>query len=370
LTLLEYLIKNGSERVVDYARNSSYFLKSLKNYRYVDSKGKDQGINIRNRSKEILELLADSDRIKRERKQAKANRFKYGGMGNQPNAIGSNGGMSSYSGGFGSQNSSNTSRYSSSGLGYSGSSIDTHNRSSSYGGRSAFDSFKTKPYSNSASARYDEDVSDEFTSTNTSPINTNKPTPKIPVEQDLFSFDDPAPSTSNSTKPTSSVANPLDEWGDFDNSLTQAAKPANDKPSDSILLANPDDDFDDDFGDFESAGASNTSQRKTQATNASMNSSTSTNINLLESQSNGSSNAQSALELKSTSIWGKNSNLFQLDNLDDSKSSKSQSNTLSMNQMAQQQHQNAFNMAFSSNNGQAKQSSSGKNNDDPFASLI
>ncbi len=45
LQLLEYLIKNGSERVVDNARDHIYELKALKSFFYVDEKGKDQGIN-------------------------------------------------------------------------------------------------------------------------------------------------------------------------------------------------------------------------------------------------------------------------------------------------------------------------------------
>ncbi|KAJ3207901.1 Epsin-3, clathrin recruitment and traffic between the Golgi and endosome [Entophlyctis luteolus] len=45
LQLLEYLIKNGTERVVDYAKDRIYDLKGLKRFLYVDDKGKDQGIN-------------------------------------------------------------------------------------------------------------------------------------------------------------------------------------------------------------------------------------------------------------------------------------------------------------------------------------
>lgn len=45
LTLLEYLIKNGSDKVVDHAKDQTYHLKSLKNYHHIDEKGKDQGIN-------------------------------------------------------------------------------------------------------------------------------------------------------------------------------------------------------------------------------------------------------------------------------------------------------------------------------------
>jgi hypothetical protein len=45
LQLLEYLIKHGSERVVDDARSHVSTLKMLRNFHYVDERGKDEGIN-------------------------------------------------------------------------------------------------------------------------------------------------------------------------------------------------------------------------------------------------------------------------------------------------------------------------------------
>lgn len=45
LVLLEYLVKNGSERVVDDARSHVSTVKMLRNFHYIDEKGKDQGIN-------------------------------------------------------------------------------------------------------------------------------------------------------------------------------------------------------------------------------------------------------------------------------------------------------------------------------------
>lgn len=45
LQLLEYLIKNGSERVVDDARSHVGTIKMLRSFHYIDDKGKDQGIN-------------------------------------------------------------------------------------------------------------------------------------------------------------------------------------------------------------------------------------------------------------------------------------------------------------------------------------
>jgi hypothetical protein len=45
LTLLTYLIRNGSERVVTAAREHLYDLRSLENYTFTDDLGKDQGLN-------------------------------------------------------------------------------------------------------------------------------------------------------------------------------------------------------------------------------------------------------------------------------------------------------------------------------------
>ncbi|KAK7436728.1 Epsin-3, clathrin recruitment and traffic between the Golgi and endosome [Stygiomarasmius scandens] len=72
LQLLEYLIKHGSERVVDDARSHISTIKMLRNFHYIDDKGKDQGINVRNRAKEIVELLSDVDTIRAERRKAKS----------------------------------------------------------------------------------------------------------------------------------------------------------------------------------------------------------------------------------------------------------------------------------------------------------
>ncbi|TFK48767.1 ENTH-domain-containing protein [Heliocybe sulcata] len=99
LQLLEYLIKNGSERVVDDARSHISTLKMLRSFHYIDDKGKDQGINVRNRAKEIVELLSDVEKIRTERRKAKANRSKYTGTGNDAMSFTSGG---SRYGGFGS----------------------------------------------------------------------------------------------------------------------------------------------------------------------------------------------------------------------------------------------------------------------------
>lgn len=96
LQLLEFLIKNGSERVVDDARSHLSLIRMLRQFHYIDQNGKDQGVNVRNRSSELVKLLSDVDLIRAERKKARANRNKFGGF---EGGIGS-GGMGGMGGGF------------------------------------------------------------------------------------------------------------------------------------------------------------------------------------------------------------------------------------------------------------------------------
>lgn len=83
LLLLAYLIRNGSERVVTSAREHIYDLRSLENYHFVDEHGKDQGINIRQKVKELVEFAQDDDRLREERKKAKKNKDKYVGVSSE-----------------------------------------------------------------------------------------------------------------------------------------------------------------------------------------------------------------------------------------------------------------------------------------------
>jgi len=69
LAVLDYLIHSGSEQVVAYAKQNLYVIKTLKEFQYIDEEGKDQGLNVREKSKQIAALLADDDRLKDERKQ-------------------------------------------------------------------------------------------------------------------------------------------------------------------------------------------------------------------------------------------------------------------------------------------------------------
>lgn len=89
LLLLNYLVRNGSERVVTSSREHIYDLRGLENYSYVDEFGKDQGINIRHKVKELIEFIQDDEKLREERKKAKKNKDKYVGMSSD--AIGGRG---------------------------------------------------------------------------------------------------------------------------------------------------------------------------------------------------------------------------------------------------------------------------------------
>lgn len=102
LQLLEFLVKNGSERVVDDARTHIALLRMLRQFHYIDQNGKDQGLNVRNRSQELTKLLGDVDAIRAERKKARANRHKYRGFSGSTISRGPSFGSSSF-GGFGSE---------------------------------------------------------------------------------------------------------------------------------------------------------------------------------------------------------------------------------------------------------------------------
>ncbi|CAG8664159.1 7252_t:CDS:10, partial [Acaulospora morrowiae] len=69
LTLLDYCLHMGSQDVVTYAKKNIYVVKTLREFQYIDDDGKDQGANVRQKAKEITNLLLDDDRLNNERRQ-------------------------------------------------------------------------------------------------------------------------------------------------------------------------------------------------------------------------------------------------------------------------------------------------------------
>ncbi|XP_054805746.1 clathrin interactor EPSIN 3-like isoform X2 [Prosopis cineraria] len=96
LTVLEYLVAHGSERVIDEIREHAYQISTLSDFQYIDSSGRDQGNNVRRKSQSLVLLVNDKEKIIEVRQKAAANRDKFRNT--------STGGMyrpGSYSGGGG-----------------------------------------------------------------------------------------------------------------------------------------------------------------------------------------------------------------------------------------------------------------------------
>lgn len=251
LQLLEFLIKNGSERVIDDARSHLTLLKMLRQFHFIDQNGKDQGLNVRNRAKELADLLSDVDRIRAERKKARSTRNKYTGV---EGGAGLGGGMSSSSryGGFGSEE-----------PGYGGYSGGVYGDGGGFGGQTSDfqDSGNHGDFGGSSSRRdkfeeydeYDEAAapsssrrqaeSSSAASSNRKRAGTERSTkkvepPKKEPEVDLFSFDDPISISTTPAAVPAAASNSLaaddDDFDDF-----QSATPAQPATSSAFSQISP-----------------------------------------------------------------------------------------------------------------------------------
>jgi epsin len=210
----------------------------LRQFHFIDQNGKDQGINVRNRAKELAELLGDVDRIRTERKKARSNRNKFGGveggmgMGGFSSGSGGGGGSSRY-GGFGSESAE-----------YGGSSGGVYGDGGGFGGQES--SFADTQPRRDRFDEYDEyDEGDTVASPPRRKENASSqvrkeakkaepPKPKAPEPvADLLAWDDePAPVASSSAgkQPVAAASNDFGDDDDFDDfqsaTPAPAAKPA------------------------------------------------------------------------------------------------------------------------------------------------
>ncbi|KAI5952017.1 hypothetical protein KGF54_005092 [Candida jiufengensis] len=71
LTVLDYLVRFGSEKCVLWAKDNIYIIKTLREFIHLDESNNDQGAIIRVKAKELVSLLRDDERLKQERLLAK-----------------------------------------------------------------------------------------------------------------------------------------------------------------------------------------------------------------------------------------------------------------------------------------------------------
>lgn len=243
LQLLEFLIKNGSERVIDDARSHLTLLKMLRQFHFIDQNGKDQGVNVRNRAKELAELLSDVERIRAERKKARATRNKYGGVEGGA-SLGMSSGSGSRYGGFGSEEQGSGGRGESYGA-YSG---GVYGDGGGFGGQqSDFQDTGSRAERFEEYDEYDEGAvaapGRRQTETSTSSSSRRRagterstakkaePPKKKQPEVDLFSFDDPAPTSSASSMPAPIASTAALDDDDFDDFQSATPAPQTSAPS-------------------------------------------------------------------------------------------------------------------------------------------
>uniref|UniRef100_A0A0K8TPB8 Putative equilibrative nucleoside transporter protein n=1 Tax=Tabanus bromius TaxID=304241 RepID=A0A0K8TPB8_TABBR len=69
LILLEYLIKTGTEKVAQQCKENIFAIQTLKEFVHLEE-GKDQGLHVREKAKQLVSLLRDDERLKNERTKA------------------------------------------------------------------------------------------------------------------------------------------------------------------------------------------------------------------------------------------------------------------------------------------------------------
>jgi epsin len=163
---------------------------------------------VRNRAKELAELLGDVDLIKAERKKAKKNRNKYTGVGSEGGmSFGSSSMGSGRYEGFGSE-----SNYSSGGGGSSEG--GGYGNGGGYRSNDFFDDERPGRYDDFDSpSNNNRRSSNKSDSLSPSPRRVSEAKPKAKTAKDLnlFDFDEPAVTSSKDK----GKSNNDDDWGDF-----------------------------------------------------------------------------------------------------------------------------------------------------------
>ena len=214
----------------------------LRQFYFIDQAGKDQGINVRNRAKELAELLSDVDKIRAERKKARQTKSKYigveggGGGGFSMGGASSNRDSGSRFGGFGNESADFG--------GYNGGGV--YGDGGGFSGRSAGgfhdDQYATRSESRGAK-KFDE--YDEYDDGGATSSRRAAPPPPKMTEQ-ASANPAPPPPRKKETAPEFDLLGGDDGF---------APAPSNGKAPASLQAATSSApaDFDDDFDDFQSA---------------------------------------------------------------------------------------------------------------------
>nr|CAB3478236.1 unnamed protein product [Digitaria exilis] len=79
LSVIEYLLANGTERAVDDIIDNSSQIAKLVNFEYVEPR-KDAGLNVRKKAENVLAIVDDREKLQQVREKAAVTRDKYFGL--------------------------------------------------------------------------------------------------------------------------------------------------------------------------------------------------------------------------------------------------------------------------------------------------
>ncbi|GAQ78144.1 ENTH/VHS family protein [Klebsormidium nitens] len=154
LTVLEFLVAQGTERVIDELREHQYQIQTLVDFQFVEPNGKDQGINVRKKAQTVIALVNDKEKIREVRDKAQKNRDKYRGV-SSTGAIHTPG---SYDGGSGGKYGGHGSDDKYGGYGND----DKYGGGSKYGGYGSDDKYSSRSGGDKYGAREDKYGDDKY----------------------------------------------------------------------------------------------------------------------------------------------------------------------------------------------------------------
>ena len=248
--------------MIDDARSHLSTIKMLRQFYFIDAAGKDQGVNVRNRAKELADLLSDVDKIRAERKKARTTKNKYigvegggsggfsmsnsmsSGSGSSNRNSGRFGGFGSDSADFGGYNGGSGGVYGDGG-GFSGQSRNSggfHDEGGDFRRGSAGGSQRYQEYD-----EYDDPAAARSSSATAAPapraapaaaVKLPPPQKKAP-EPEVNLLDDLFPATTTTAAPTASKPATTDFDDDFDDFQSATPAPATQSSSFSAFAAPP-----------------------------------------------------------------------------------------------------------------------------------
>ena len=78
--VMDYLVKNGAPRVVQDVKDDIYKIRQFQDFVFKESNGVEQGVELRDKAKGLIDLVNEPGKLQYEREFAKQTREKFMGI--------------------------------------------------------------------------------------------------------------------------------------------------------------------------------------------------------------------------------------------------------------------------------------------------